>query len=396
MNRKSNPIQTIVTDGLWRKSISVIRSLGKAGCEVSVMGDSLFTTGFWSKYTSKRVLAPTAEHNPDAFGQKLMDLLTQYDGNPKPVLFPMEDATLMWVVHNYDEVVKYAKVLLPTNKSLEVAEDKAATITLAKNLDLPVPQTWEPSNVDELEKIISEIRCSEFVIKPRTGSGSVGIVYARPGDKLAYRSHWEKYGPLIIQERISAKGRGIGISLLMDQDGDCVAYFGHERIRQYPVSGGPSTDRKSIFAPHLVDLSIKLLTALSWRGVAMVEWKEDPTDGTPKLMEINPRFWGSLELAVRSGVDFPYLYTQAVLGQASKTPPSYEEGVRCRWLIPGDILRYLSEEKQNREEVMSFIRGLPSEAEEWDKEDIRGSLACGICPALLALNPYYWKYLKRT
>jgi len=182
----------------------------------------------------------------------------------------------------------------------------------------------------------------------------------------------------------------------MDQDGDCVAYFGHERIRQYPVSGGPSTDRKSIFAPHLVDLSIKLLTALSWRGVAMVEWKEDPTDGTPKLMEINPRFWGSLELAVRSGVDFPYLYTQAVLGQASKTPPSYEEGVRCRWLIPGDILRYLSEEKQNREEVMSFIRGLPSEAEEWDKEDIRGSLACGICPALLALNPYYWKYLKRT
>lgn len=400
INRKartnSSRIKVIITDGLWRKSISVIRSLGRAGCEINVMGDSLFTTGFWSRYTSRRIVAPTAEHNEEDFGQKLMDLILQSKGKQKPVLFPMEDATLMWVVNNYDEVIKYANVLLPSKKALEVAEDKAATIKLAKSLGLPVPETWEPSNVDELEKIIQESRCSEVVIKPRTGSGSVGIVYAKLGDKINYRSHWEKYGPLIIQERINVKGRGIGVSLLMDKDGDCVAHFEHERIRQYPISGGPSTDRISIHAPQLVKLSIKLLRGLSWRGVAMVEWKEDPADGIPKLMEINPRFWGSLELAVRAGVDFPYLYTQAVLGQVSKISPSYEEGVRCRWLIPGDILRYLGEEKQNREGFRCFIKGLPSEAEEWDRQDIRGSLACAICPALLVLNPYYWKYLKRT
>lgn len=46
----------------------------------------------------------------------------------------------------------------------------------------------------------------------------------------------------------------------------------------------------------------------------MVEWKVDLRDGRPKLMEINPRFWGSLELAVRSGVNFPSLYADADRG----------------------------------------------------------------------------------
>ena len=37
----------------------------------------------------------------------------------------------------------------------------------------------------------------------------------------------------------------------------------------------------------------------------MVEFKLDARDGVAKLMEINGRFWGSLQLAVDAGVDFP-------------------------------------------------------------------------------------------
>jgi len=396
--KNNNPtlIKAVVTDGLWRKSVSVIRSLGRAGYEVSVMGNSIFTTGFWSRYTRRRTFSQTAEYDPVGFGRNLMKLLLSIKDNPKPILLPMEDATLLWVTDHYEEVIQHAHVLIPSKESLAVAEDKASTLKLAQELGLLVPQTWEPQDAAEMEEIIRHIQWGEFVIKPRSGSGSAGIIYAKPGDPIDCHSHWEKYGKLIIQERIPANGRAIGVSLLMDQDGDCVAHFAHQRIRQYPVSGGPSTDRESIHAPELVESSRRLLEALSWKGVAMVEWKVDPVAGVPKLMEINPRFWGSLELAVRCGVDFPKLYAQAALGQVSKIPPTYEDGIRCRWVIPGDILRYISEKKQNRETLRQFLKGLPAEAEEWNPQDIRGSLACMVCPALLVVNPRYWKYMKRN
>jgi predicted ATP-grasp superfamily ATP-dependent carboligase len=73
----------------------------------------------------------------------------------------------------------------------------------------------------------------------------------------------------------------------------------------------------------------------------MVEFRYDPRDGLPKLMEINPRFWGSLPLAVYAGVDFPYLIFQLAQGQPVPAPPHYALGKRCRWILPGDLLHFL-------------------------------------------------------
>ncbi len=68
----------------------------------------------------------------------------------------------------------------------------------------------------------------------------------------------------------------------------------------------------------------------------MVEYKVDERTGTPYLMEVNGRFWGSLQLAVDAGVDFPALLVRAALGQPLPPPPEYREGVRLRWLW-GDV-----------------------------------------------------------
>jgi predicted ATP-grasp superfamily ATP-dependent carboligase len=81
---------------------------------------------------------------------------------------------------------------------------------------------------------------------------------------------------------------------------------------------------------------------MKWRGVAMVEFRIDPRDNTPKLMEVNPRFWGSLHLSILSGVDFPHmLYKLEKEGDVSPVM-DYRAGVKCRWLLPGDILWYAS------------------------------------------------------
>ena len=136
------------------------------------------------------------------------------------------------------------------------------------------------------------------------------------------------------------------------------------------------------------------MRALNWKGIAMVEWKVDPRDGRPKLMEVNPRFWGSLELAVRSGVDFPVLYAQAAAGATDNLFPTG----RCRPLSladSGDILRWITAKAPAREPLSKFLSGLPRQAEEWDTRDLSGLVACIVCQGSAVLQPKYWKFLSR-
>lgn len=390
----SQALNAIVTDGLWRKSLSAIRSLGKAGYRVSVMGDTWFTTGFWSRYSKERILAPVARQDPEAFGKTLLEWLSGTPGGA--VLLPMEDPSLMWASAHREELAsRGARFLLPPPESLEIAQDKARTMEIAEALGLPAPRSWRPESASAFAARALELEPGRFVAKPRSGTGSAGILYGESRTQAQWESHWERFGPMLLQERVPAEGRGLGVSLLLDRDSRPLAAFAHERIQQYPNSGGPSTDRQSVHAPELIQWSLKLLQQLKWSGIAMVEWKLDPRDGRPKLMEINPRFWGSLELAVRSGVDFPALYARAAQGERLEPQLRYPEGVRCRWLIPGDLLRYLTQPHPAREGVFRFLKGIPRDCEEWDPTDLRGTLSTLICTAALALNPRYWKYVRR-
>jgi predicted ATP-grasp superfamily ATP-dependent carboligase len=88
--------------------------------------------------------------------------------------------------------------------------------------------------------------------------------------------------------------------------------------------------------PALEAQARRLLGALGWRGVAMLEYKQDLRTGRTVLMEVNGRFWGSLQLAIDAGVDFPYLNHQLALGQPLDLPPAYRTGVRSRWWL-GDV-----------------------------------------------------------
>jgi len=385
----------IVTDGVWRKSLSAIRSLGKAGFHVIVMGDSLFTTGFWSRYTQNRIIAPVASVELMGFGNSMLDTLRGFNEECIPVLFPMEDASLMWVARNIESVRKYAHILIPPLESLEIAQDKSRTIQIAEEIGIPYPRTWKFSKLSDFLDTVYKLQGISFVVKPRISSGSAGVIYGNPFTPEQWKKHWEHYGRLIIQERIPSEGHGLGVGLLMDNNNECVAQFAYERLHEYPITGGPSTDRKSIYNAVLVEQSIKLLKRLNWKGVAMVEWKLDINTGIHKLIEINPRFWGSLELSIRAGVNFPVLYAKTAIGEKVEPVLDYKENIRCRWMVPGDILRFLNQPKEEREKLRDFLKGLPSSTEEWDKTDIRGSIASVICPALLVLNPRYWKYLRR-
>jgi len=108
----------------------------------------------------------------------------------------------------------------------------------------------------------------------------------------------------------------------------------------------------------LVAQSRLLLETMGWQGVAMVEFKRDARTGVAYLMEVNGRFWGSLQLAIDAGVDFPALLIAAASGEPVATPPSYRIGTRSRWWW-GDVDHLLARWRKDAA-TLSLPPGAPS------------------------------------
>ena len=140
-------------------------------------------------------------------------------------------------------------------------------------------------------------------------------------------------GVVLFQQLLT--GRREAVSLLYAK-GDMYARFAQWAMRTYPPLGGASVLRQSIAIPSDIgEQAEKLVREINLEGYSEVEFRRDAT-GVPYLMEINPRLSASVEIAVRAGVDFPYLLYQ----WASGTPMERGNGYRIgRWMrhLGGDI-----------------------------------------------------------
>jgi predicted ATP-grasp superfamily ATP-dependent carboligase len=158
----------------------------------------------------------------------------------------------------------------------------------------------------------------------------------------SYQRVHERFPFPIVQEWIPDGGGVYGFSALFDETSNVKAAFVHKKLRMYPVQGGPSTLGEGVEYPQVMEMGLSLLKSLNWVGVGMAEFKVDPRDGIPKLMEVNPRFWGSLQLAIASGVDFPYLILKMAKRENFEPILHYAVGKRFRWLLLGDLLHFFN------------------------------------------------------
>jgi predicted ATP-grasp superfamily ATP-dependent carboligase len=163
--------------------------------------------------------------------------------------------------------------------------------------------------------------------------------------------------PSLIQKRIEGEGQGI---FALCDSGDPIALFAHRRIREKPPSGGVSVLRESIELPkEMTDHAVRLLKKVGWHGVAMVEFKVERGTGIPNLMEINGRFWGSLQLAIDAGLNFPnLLYRLSTRQSLVASRSTYKTGVKSRWLL-GDLDHLLARTLKS-DKVLRLPPGYPS------------------------------------
>jgi len=337
--------EVFITDGHWRKSLAAARDLGRKGVKVTVGESTRLATAAFSKYCHRAVVYPSPHHRPSEF---IDFLLKELSCISYQMLLPMEDETLHLISRYHAEFSRLTYLPIVSFEKLSFAQRKDKILQMAEKHGIPIPRTWYIDDISQLKKL-KNILPYPIVIKPKTSSGAVGICYSdKPGDFMEqYLSVHQRFPYPLIQELIPQEGPGYGASFLLDERGRVKASFVHKRLREYPVTGGASTLRESVRRDDIRDMAQVLLNALNWFGVGMVEFKVDPRDKIPKLMEINPRFWGSLSLAVQAGVNFPYLLYRMSRGESFKPVEHYQIGKRCRWLLPGDILHFIYNPKRS-------------------------------------------------
>jgi predicted ATP-grasp superfamily ATP-dependent carboligase len=322
----------IITDGEQRAALALVRAYGRARHRVVVCAHRGRSLAGASRFCSREELVPDALAAPGEFVAAIQQVARDTGAD---TLIPVTEAALLALL---PERERLAGLVLPfaSFEQFTRISDKALLLDAAPGVGIAVPaQLLLRAPAEELDspsiRFPLVLKPARSVARGVAGSTKVGVSHARHATELAIRLAEYPRGayPILLQQRVV--GPGVGIFLLI-WDGRPYAVFAHRRLREKPPSGGVSVYRESIAAPpDLVEKSLALLARFDWRGVAMVEYKVDESPGIPYLMQINGRFWGSLQLALDAGVDFPNLLLALAHGERPAPVTKYRLGARSRW-----------------------------------------------------------------
>lgn len=335
---KKKQLRVLVTDGENRSALAVTRSLGKLGCQVTVASPFVRSLASVSRYCTHGVVVPDPLTAGDEYCAAICEIVKSEETE---VLFPVTEQSIYLLNPLRNCQLKNLMLACPLPQMMQAVSNKFQLFQLAEKLGVSVPQTFYLNNAGSLKDIIAQIVHYPVVVKPSLSRILVdgefiagGVCYAKTRTELEeiYAANPVLQFPSLIQEKII--GPGTGLFTLYDKNRHLVL-FSHKRLREKPPSGGVSVVSESVpLDDEMVASTGKLLSTISFAGVAMVEFKRDLRDGKAKLMEINGRFWGSLQLAIACGVDFPAWYLKYLQGRLpDKVFCEYSVGHKLKWFF---------------------------------------------------------------
>ncbi|RDZ38994.1 MULTISPECIES: carboxylate--amine ligase [Haloferax] len=335
----SNTMKILVTDGRSLASLAMIRSLGQQGHTVHCGESFKQNLSSYSKYVDKKLIYPDPEDSPEEFVEYLLAACEQEEYD---LVIPVRDEATIQLSKNKEEFRDVSTVYIPEYDTLLPLMDKGETVKIAQEANVPTPETWFPEFTPR-EEIRSTVDYP-VLVRPRRSSGSRGIKYVTNKREFdtAFDHVERNFGVPIVQEYVSHEGGHYSIGTLFDSDSNEVATHVYKETKQYPVSGGPAVNAVSIEKPDWADDMLNILKHTGWVGPAHMDVLYDPESDGPKLLEVNPRLWMSIQIAISSGVDFPALLAELVSGNKPSRVASYDTDVSYRWVLPNEILWLLN------------------------------------------------------
>ena len=304
-------MSALVTPGNLRSALAVTRSLGRQGVAVTVADERRRSLAGVSRYCRDAIQVPSAARSPEAFLRAIHQVVER---GKHRVLIPTDDIALSLISDARSRFEGLTVLPFPGAEVVQLAHDKGGLMSLAEEKGIPVPRTvvvreparpragrparrlsrggqgarLSPGGGRAMEKRGRELTTSTRAAELEAACRAVGEIIPFP----------------LVQEYIPGDGRGVFALMNRDDSAPPSPTGGCARSRRRAASR--CCRRASRWIPRCWSTPSGSSRRLKWHGVAMVEFKRDARDGVSKLLEINGRFWGSLQLSVDAGVDFPH------------------------------------------------------------------------------------------
>jgi len=380
------PPGAVVIGGDYQ-GLGIVRSLGRKGVPICVLDDE-HSISRYSRYATYGVQVSDLR-NKDAAVATLLELGQHLDLKGW-VLFPTRDELVAAISRHRTTLSEVFRVPTPEWKTVQWMWDKRNTYQLAKELNIPIPETWFPNALEDLDQITT---LYPLAIKPAIKEHFFYATKAKawraesPADlKQLYSRASALAGPgeVLIQDLIPGDGRNQFAYCAFFKDGKAVGSMVSRRLRQHPHEfGRASTYVETMDLPALEALSERFLRAINYYGLVEVEYKLDPRDGQFKLLDVNARTWGYHTLGPSAGVDFPLLLYRDQVGQPVETcrGKSGVSWIRLLTDFPTAMIE-VSRGRISLRDYMHSLRNFHTEAVFSQEDPLPGIVECALLPYL--------------
>ena len=380
-----------------RAALSTCRSLGRAGAHVEIVAfDSMRQPAELSRYCRKRYYfgSPVTET------LKVQESLTAHlDENRYDAIFPITDMACELVYADYAALSSHCVVIGPDPDAYRKAVDKSQALELARQVGLQGPDGVLIRLGDDPAPAFALLENEPVYAKPvRSCLLDNGFINTFEVKKCSTHAQLERKLaedlprlPVLVQKPV--QGHGIGINFLADR-GRLIAASKNRRLHEPPDGGGSSFRCNLAVSEADIEITSSIASKLNWTGLMMVELKENAESLT--IMEMNCRPWGSIETAMRAGVNFPALAVAHALGLVlPKTLVTSDQPVKVRnlkndlrWVI-GQRRRWLTRPSP----LIDWLLAAPRAVLGREHLDIEQS--DDLLPAFGQLNPILGRLSRR-
>jgi predicted ATP-grasp superfamily ATP-dependent carboligase len=361
---KNSPGVIVIGDHV--QALGIIRSLGRHGIPVYLLHDQNLCIGRFSRYTTRYIKIPDACKESE-----FIDFLIRLAKNDQVkdwMLMPTNDAWVYMLSKHKEILEEYYRVPTPDWDVVKLAYDKRLTYSIAEKNEIPIPRTIYFENSDDVYEKLKNIRFP-VIIKGAHGyefyrKTGVKVLLARSHNDLVW--YYKKYSAIInpsetvVQEVIP--GNSSTFSFCSFRNNELIVYWCGLKIREHPMNFGTGTFAQSVRIPEVIELGTRFLSLINYYGISEIEFKKDQNDGKYKLIEMNARTWLWHSLAIRCGIDFPYLLYKDMNGEKVVPQSSFKENVK--WIhLYTDLWVALNEIAKGNFNVGNYIKSLKGEKE---------------------------------
>lgn len=324
--------------GLSPTGLEVARSLGRLGVSVYGISETKHPLGGASKYCAvlEHLCGASQARDAVALRQGLIEWAREAD--QRPVLYVTDDTHIELLDAEYGQLAKWYRLSTDYRVSGLSVVDKRSFYRLCEEHGVDYPATYWPTDEADVRSVGAEIRFPALIkpALPHHFYEAIGpkkvVTVETPAELLAaYMRTSRSPGDLLVQEIVPGPDDRIWISVMyVDRDSIPRAVFVGRKVRQYPPHFGSASLAESLYNPAVEEISSKFLSSLNYRGIASLEFKEDPRDGEFKMIEVNARLILPGALCSAAGVD---VVGASYLDLTGQEVPAYRQVDGVRWMF---------------------------------------------------------------